>query len=102
MPDIPDKDHLVAFGRRVANLRRRTGLSQEQLASRCGLHRTYVGGVERGERNVGLLNIRRLAEGLGVSAAALLTEWGQTSHPYDPSSGFGADDRSGVAPPHSP
>ena len=65
---------MLAFGRRVASLRRDTGLSQEQLAIRSGLHRTYVGGVERGERNVSLLNIYRLAEGLGIAAAVLLME----------------------------
>jgi transcriptional regulator with XRE-family HTH domain len=47
-------------------------LSQEALAERTGLHRTYMGSVERGERNVSLDNIYRLAEALGVSAGSLL------------------------------
>jgi transcriptional regulator with XRE-family HTH domain len=46
--------------------------SQEELAFRCGLDRTYVGGVERGERNVGVVNLVRIAQALGVPASSLL------------------------------
>ena len=59
------------FGRRVRELREQAGWSQEQFAEECGLHRTYVGGIERGERNVGLVNIARIAQALGVSIAGL-------------------------------
>lgn len=52
--------------------RERAGLSQEALAHVCGLHRTYIGSVERGERNVSLLNIHVLAKALNVSAADLI------------------------------
>lgn len=62
-------DVRVAFGRRVRELRDRLHLSQEQLAERSGMHRTYVGGIERGERNPSLINIRRLAEALEVEIA---------------------------------
>lgn len=48
------------------------GLSQEDLAHRAGLHRTYVGGIERGERNVALLNIYALADALEVTLGDLL------------------------------
>jgi transcriptional regulator with XRE-family HTH domain len=48
-------------------------LSQEQLAARCGLHRTYLGSVERGERNVTLSTLEALANALGVSVPDLLT-----------------------------
>ncbi len=54
------------FGDRVRTLRERTGLSQEALAARAGIHRTYMGGVERGERNIGLKNIVRLAAALAA------------------------------------
>jgi transcriptional regulator with XRE-family HTH domain len=60
------------FGRRVSNLRRNKGLSQEALAEKADLHRNYVGGIERGERNVGLRNIVRLARALGVTASELV------------------------------
>ena len=61
------------FGRRVREQRAARGLSQEALAERAGLHRTYVGSVERGERNVSLDNIHALADALGVSPGELIT-----------------------------
>ena len=59
------------FGGRVRELRKQKGLSQEALALACDLDRTYVGGVERGERNISLVNIQKIAEALGVSAREL-------------------------------
>ena len=61
----------AAFGQRVRELRTTKGLSQEGLALACELDRTYIGGVERGERNVSLLNIRKIADALGVPAKEL-------------------------------
>ena len=61
----------MAFGHRVRELRTRAGLSQEGLAERAELHWTYVGGIERGERNPSLINITYLARALGVSLADL-------------------------------
>lgn len=52
------------------------GLSQEELAARAGLHRTYVSSVERGERNLSLANIHRLADALGVPPSSLLDQTG--------------------------
>ena len=56
----------AAFGKRVRELRMAKGLSQEALAHVCHLDRTYVGAIERGERNVSLVNIEKIAVGLGV------------------------------------
>jgi transcriptional regulator with XRE-family HTH domain len=66
-------DLRLAFGKRVRELRTGLGLSQEQLAERAGLHYTYVGGIERGERNPALVNIGRLAQALEVSMADLFS-----------------------------
>lgn len=63
-----------AFGRRLRVLRQAQGLSQEALADAAGIHRTYVGSVERGERNIALDNINALADALGVSPAQLVDD----------------------------
>lgn len=63
---------LKRFGERVRMLRKARGFSQEAFAAKCGLDRTYIGGVERGERNLGLLNVLRIAEALGVRCSVLL------------------------------
>ena len=63
---------LVAFGARVRQARGAAGLSQEALAHRAGLHRTYVSSVERGERNIALINIVVLAEALNIDAGELV------------------------------
>ena len=60
------------FGRRVRDRRQDLGLSQEALADAAGLHRTYVGSVERGERNIALNNIVRLAAALQFDPAELV------------------------------
>jgi transcriptional regulator with XRE-family HTH domain len=59
----------------LRQLREERGYSQELLAERAGLHRNYVGGVERGERNVALENIVKLAKALSVKPADLFTEF---------------------------
>ena len=66
------RDPRKKFGEHVRNLRKEIGWSQEELADACGLHRTYVGAVERGERNVSLLNIVEFARALRVKPADLL------------------------------
>lgn len=57
-------DVLVAFGEAVRQQRKAKGLSQEAFADQCGIDRSYMGGVERGERNVALLNVARIVESL--------------------------------------
>lgn len=68
------EDILARFGKRVRSLRTTAGLSQEAFAAKCGLDRTYVGGIERGERNVALRNIEVIARTLGVSLSVLMNE----------------------------
>ena len=63
---------LRRFGDRVKNLRKSKGWSQEELAKRAGLHRTYIGSIERNERNVSLINIERIAKALEVKIEALI------------------------------
>jgi transcriptional regulator with XRE-family HTH domain len=65
------RTELVAFGAAIRRQRLRLSISQEQLAKRSALHRTYVSGVERGERNLGLINVYRLADALDIPAAEL-------------------------------
>ncbi len=65
-------DILERFGQRVRELRSEQGYSQEGFAAECELDRTYVGGIERGERNLALRNIERIAETLGLSIAELM------------------------------
>ena len=64
----------AVFGGNVRRFRTQRGYSQEELGERAGLHRTYVSSLERGERNVGLDNIKRLAGALGVAASDLLAD----------------------------
>lgn len=60
------------FGARLRSVRKDKGLSQETLALTCELDRTYIGGVERGERNISLVNIHKIADALGVSPREFL------------------------------
>lgn len=68
-----DDDLLRDFGTRLRTARTAVGLSQEELAHQAGLHRTYVSSVERGERNIALLNIVTLATVLEVDAGTFLS-----------------------------
>lgn len=65
-------NHILSrFGQKVRAVRKGKNLSQEDLAGRSDLDRTYIGGVERGERNISLINIEKLAKALGVDAKDL-------------------------------
>ncbi len=66
-------DILTEFGETIRAIRKSKGWSQEELAEASGLHRTYIGSIERGEQNVSLKNIKRLADALGVPLADLFT-----------------------------
>ncbi len=61
------------FGERVRDLRQAKGLSQEELAFKSGMHRTYLGGIERGERNPALKNIAAIAKALDISLRELFS-----------------------------
>ena len=62
----------MRFAANLRATRKQKGLSQEELADMAGLHRTYVGSVERGERNVSIDNVERLAVALGLDVVDLL------------------------------
>lgn len=66
-----DKDILIQFGQKVQTLRKNIGISQEELAFRSGLHRTYIGMIERAERNITLVNIKKIAQALNVTIGDL-------------------------------
>ncbi len=70
----PEAQVLVSFGESVRKHRQARGLSQEKLAELADLHRTYIADIERGTRNVGVINIVRLAQALNLSPARLLKE----------------------------
>ena len=60
------REILIKFGKKVREERDRLGLSQEELAARAGVHRTYVGMIERAEKNITLENIEKIAKALGL------------------------------------
>ena len=68
------EDLNTLVGRNIRRRRRASGLSQEAFAHACGLHRTYIGGVERGERNITLTTLARIAKALGTTPVELLME----------------------------
>lgn len=69
---VEERKLLSEFGRRVRVARKARGWTQEDLASEVGVDRTYIGGVERGERNIGLLNINGIAVALDEAFDGLL------------------------------
>jgi transcriptional regulator with XRE-family HTH domain len=73
------QDIRVRFGVAVRMRRSELGISQEELAGRADLHRTYIADIERGTRNVSLINIERIAEGLEISIGDLVSRYGVDS-----------------------
>ena len=65
---------LIKFGERVRQLRKENGLSQEELSYRADLHRTYIGMIERAEKNITLVNIEKIANALNVEIKELFNE----------------------------
>lgn len=63
----------IRFGRAIRRLRETQGINQEEAAERCGLHRTYYSGIERGVRNVSLVNIEKVSRGLKTSLPDLFS-----------------------------
>ncbi len=68
------KSRCQIVGQRLREFRQARGLSQEAFASICDLHRTYIGAIERGERNITLETLQTIADALGVNALELLKE----------------------------
>lgn len=68
------KDILIRFGDQLRALRSARGFSQEDFAHKCGLDRTYISGIERGRRNLGLRNLEGIANALGISLSELLKD----------------------------
>ena len=66
---------LIKFGENVKRIRKSKGLSQEALAFEADLHRTYIGMIERAEKNITLINIQKLAQALDVPVSELLIFW---------------------------
>ena len=66
-----DKNYLVKFGQRIRELRQKTGLSQEKFALMIGMDRTYFSSVESCKRNISLLNIKKIADGLEITVDKL-------------------------------
>ena len=62
----------TVFGKRIRELRSKNGFSQESFADHCGLHRTYMGGIERGEHNLTIETVMTISTGLGMTMSELL------------------------------
>ncbi len=65
------RETLIKFGQKVREERAKLGLSQEELASRAGVHRTYIGMIERAEKNITLENIEKIAKALKISISEI-------------------------------
>lgn len=69
-----ERNYRLAFGKRLKEARQSAGISQEELAFKSGLHRTYISSVERGERNISLINIKKISDALGIKPRDLMPD----------------------------
>lgn len=93
-PRLPEHDDaLLALGRAVLELRARRRMSQEALAHRAGTHRNYAGMIERGEANLGFLNLLRILNALGVPLAEFSEVWDRQLRARQDERANGADPR---------
>jgi transcriptional regulator with XRE-family HTH domain len=72
--NLQDKRFLQALGDRIREIRTEAGMTQEELGKKCDLHRTFIGSVERGERNVSILNLKQIARFLKTPLASLFDD----------------------------
>lgn len=73
--NMENKQIQIMFGDTLRSIRIKKGISQEKLAELSELHRTYISDIERGERNVSLVNIFRIAKGLEIEISELFKKW---------------------------
>ncbi len=73
-PSYSGTKELIALGRAIKQLRLELGLSQEALAFEAGIDRSYIGGIERGEHNLALINLIKIAQTLGITLSELLSK----------------------------
>ncbi|QVL31647.1 helix-turn-helix transcriptional regulator [Telmatocola sphagniphila] len=71
--NLDDQEFLRLLGSRIREVREKKGWTQAELAEKCQLHRTFIGSVERGERNLSLLNLRLIARNLRISLSTLFS-----------------------------
>ena len=95
-------DPLKDFGLRLVEIRRQKGLSQEKLALESGIARSYLSGVERGKRNIALLNIYKLAETLEIPAYVLLQPPNDASNGMENDLGFYQQNKQHIKANHAP
>jgi transcriptional regulator with XRE-family HTH domain len=74
-------NELAALGKNIRRAREKLNISQEELASRCGLHRTYVSDIERGARNLSFSSLLAVAQGLGSTVSELTRDTGSLIRP---------------------
>jgi len=80
--EVPDLK--IVLGKRIRELRSKSGFSQESFADHCGLHRTYMGGIERGEHNLTIETLMTVSKGLAITMSDLLAGIEKQAEPSKP------------------